>query len=349
MVQRPNDIAVCFVGGDSERTEEQINALSELENIFNVEWSKRSDKLEGYYPSYSQAINEAVIETRSEFMIFINPKAKPKIEDIALIISELCDGYAYSSVVSFGLWGTTKELFRRIGMFDERFVGGEYEDNDFLLRIQQLDAAISWRWNLDRYPHWIHGSDTMPTIMSPNRGLTKTLYPMKWHQIGTTAYRTDLFPTEKQPPKWFLENKRHDISRSWKNWRDSKKEDNGYGGYDIFDEVAGKSVSNKILSSEKRRVQSTFVISSEADSIRFEHQCSIPTVIQVIATDQNSKQLTQYIDIPSNTWRELNLSKDILDLRIHHNGRILAHDNFYKKGETRTYQFGLDIYNFNID
>ena len=345
MLERPNDIAICFIGGDSQRTEEQINALSGIENIFNVEWSKRSDKLEGYYPSYSQAVNEAVIETESEFMILINPQANPEIEDIELIISELCNGYAYSSVVSFGLWGITKEVFRRIGMFDERFLGGEYEDNDFLIRMQQLDVAISWRWNLDRYKHWIFGSADMPTLKSQHRGLTKTLYPMKWHQVGSSLYRTDLFPTEKQPPKWFLENKRHDIYRSWKPWTESKREDNGFVG-DIFEEVMSKIVKDEILTSEKRNIQATLEITSDDSSINFKSTCDIPTELQVIVTDQNTKQLTQYVSVASNTWRSMQLNAAWYDLRIQHNGRILAHDNFFKPGESRTYQFGLDIYNF---
>ena len=35
-LERPDKIAICFVDGDKKRTEEQINQLSGIENIFNV-------------------------------------------------------------------------------------------------------------------------------------------------------------------------------------------------------------------------------------------------------------------------------------------------------------------------
>jgi hypothetical protein len=47
------------------------------------------------------------------------------------MIDKLISGYCFVSVIGTGYCGSTIELFRTIGLFDERYLGSEYEDDDF--------------------------------------------------------------------------------------------------------------------------------------------------------------------------------------------------------------------------
>lgn len=363
MIQKPNNIAVCFVGEDPLRTEEQISLLSGLEDKYNVEWSKRSDKLKSHYNSFSQIINEAVIETRSEFMIFINRAALPTLDDIDLMINELCNGFAHSSIASFGLWGATKELFRRVGMMDERFIGAQGEDNDFFIRIKQLDFAVSWRFRAKSYITRLrrlgqsYALGQPRTLKDQKMGLGRTILRMKWYENENTLYRTDLYSEEKRAPKWFLESKRHDIYESWSSWGDSKTEraiiplTGGTVGetVELPTLLLDKAISNKIATTTKNKVNSTLIISHEGNTAKFKHLCSTPTQLQLVLTDEDSIQIVPDKDIKSNMWWKYNLQHgSVYDFRIHHNGRVLVHNNNYTFPSSTSYMFGLDVYDFEI-
>ena len=71
-----------------------------------------------------------------------NPKTNFNKDDILKIIDKLSNGFCFVSIVNFGLFGFTKELIRRIGMLDETFLFGEYEDNDFALRLNLLNIIL---------------------------------------------------------------------------------------------------------------------------------------------------------------------------------------------------------------
>jgi hypothetical protein len=60
-------------------------------------------------------------------------------------------------------FGFKKQLLRKIGMFDERFVGGGFEDDDFYIRLKEADLGAyitheipyaksqsGWNYNLAR-------------------------------------------------------------------------------------------------------------------------------------------------------------------------------------------------------
>ena len=266
------------------------------------------------------------------------------------MINELCNGFAHSSITSFGLWGATKELFRRVGMMDERFIGAEYEDNDFLVRIKQLDFAISWRWRVKNYiirPVNKEGSCFIRALKNQNMGIARTIYRMKWYENENTLYRTDLYPEEKRAPKWFLESGRSDIYESWNSWGDSKKEESK--NHSQITEVFDKAISNKIATTTKNKVNSTLIISHEGNMAKFEHHCPTPTQLQLILTDEDSIQIVEYKDIKSNMWWKYNLQHgSVYDFRIHHNGRILVHNNNYTFPSSTSYTFGLDVYDFKI-
>lgn len=65
-------------------------------------------------------------------------------------------------------FGLSKELLRRIGFFDERFLGGWFEDNDFVLRLREADIAYYESESVEYHPGtstWDH-SGTLEVFQS---------------------------------------------------------------------------------------------------------------------------------------------------------------------------------------
>ena len=91
---------------------------------------------------FSEILNSSIYESKSEFNIILNHKMQPEETHIVKILNLLNLGYGMAAVGSFHLFGFSKELFRIIGHWDERFNPGEYEDCDFLIRIHE--ANIAW-------------------------------------------------------------------------------------------------------------------------------------------------------------------------------------------------------------
>jgi hypothetical protein len=82
------------------------------------------------------------------------------------------DGYGLVALYSFAFFGFRKELIRRIGWFDERFVGGEHSDCDFVRRVSEADISI-------------FEERSIPYIASPSswdNSKTKAHFLAKWEE-----------------------------------------------------------------------------------------------------------------------------------------------------------------------
>jgi hypothetical protein len=141
----------CFFSSDINDVIRQEIEITKLSNKFQIERHYRHERNSGMYLSFSQMVNDAIDDTDSEFMIFCNPKTIPTVNDIEFIIEKLSTGYCFASAVSFGLFGFSKELIRQIGMLDERFIGGGFEDNDFAIRLLEFGKASWWGYNTINY------------------------------------------------------------------------------------------------------------------------------------------------------------------------------------------------------
>jgi hypothetical protein len=146
-----NEFSFCFFSSDVNRVVEQEKELNKLSSKYQIERWYRHERVEGNYVSFSQMVNDSIDDTDSEFMLFCNQKTNITSEDIEFIIDKLSTGYCFASVVSFGFFGFSKELIRRIGMLDERFIGGEYEDDDFAVRLNHFGKASWWQYDYDKY------------------------------------------------------------------------------------------------------------------------------------------------------------------------------------------------------
>jgi hypothetical protein len=94
------------------------------------------------YSSFSQLVNSCVASSPTETVIIANYKSRPTPEHVHKTLRLLNEGYAFVGLGKFKFFGLKKELFRKIGMFDERYVGGGHEDYDFIVRLIENDLAL---------------------------------------------------------------------------------------------------------------------------------------------------------------------------------------------------------------
>lgn len=191
VLDTPKKIAICLFSNDISLIKEQVITLSPLELDFEIEWWFRHKKQPNNYNSFSQMVNEAIEDTDNEFMVFFNPKANPTPKIVKQMINHLCSGVAFTAPISFGGFGATKELFRTIGMFDERFICAEFEDNDFMLRLNLANLA---------HYHDFHDKDydSIPSVRPVMRGVTPSIFDLKWSTTHEHFSASDVMAFDKK-------------------------------------------------------------------------------------------------------------------------------------------------------
>lgn len=314
----PKTIAVCFMSYDREVSENQFNRLAEGLD-FQLETYFRHQRNPHQYQTFSQMINEAIDDTESEFMIFINPKTIACPDDIDFIIDKLCNGYCFASLFGFAFFGITKELVRNIGMLDEKFLGSEYEDDDYLIRMKIFGKSVWWGQDWNKY-------DFYKSECPPNRGSSLTEFWRKWR------WRNNTLVSSKESKKIKYISKRHSeknsqIGDSWGDFRDSW----GEGG------IWGKIDSCKILETDlsESLVDSTIDIKiSYLKNFFIEMISDTETAISYFILNPKSKGRTPINMnlVYRNTWYSLPLDEDEIELRIYHDG-YLVYINQIKRGD----------------
>ena len=91
--------------------------------------------------SFSGLVNACVESCTTEIIIIMSDKVLPQQEHIQKILDLIHQGHGFVGLYRFGCFGFKKDLFRQIGMMDERFIGGGYEDDDFYIRL--IESNIS--------------------------------------------------------------------------------------------------------------------------------------------------------------------------------------------------------------
>lgn len=144
--------------------------------------------------SFAQLLNEIIYVSReSDIVIFCSHKVRPKDEDIQLIIKKVMDGYGLVMLYKMACFGFRPELFKRIGMFDERFEPAGYEDNDIYIRLLEADIAVYEETRVE----YVHSRSTWQQELVEVEGVefkqpkTFLFYLKKWkeHDDNTVSRR----------------------------------------------------------------------------------------------------------------------------------------------------------------
>lgn len=319
-IEKPKRIAICLISEDKEIANQQIEQLKDIEKFFSVEWCLRSDKFTGHYNSFSQIINEMVVETDAEFMVFIAKKVvNISVDHILSIIDDLTSGFCFSSIVNFGFFGTTKELFRRIGLMDERFIYGEYEDYDFYLRIKQLNKAINARFEFDKYISYEH-----PMARG---ALSKSLFFNKWREIDNVVYKIDKLSLEKQLPQKIKNRHKDYLYQSWNSWEHSHKD---HSIQHIFPFINNYDISNDTLKTEQIFDNEAKLDIETKDIFKISFYCNIPTkIIWVLSKKLVDNNIINcfcgHQILYSNTWwkSDFDIINGNYHIEFYHEGNLI--------------------------
>jgi hypothetical protein len=292
------EFAFCFFSSDIDIVVEQERELTKLSNKYLIERWYRHDRNVGKYVSFSQMVNDAIDDTNCEFMIFCNPKTKFTSTDIEFIIDKLSKGYCFASVVSFGFFGFSKELIRQIGMLDERFINGEWEDDDFAIRLKHFGKASWWGYDYDKYESNWSKSGNMKHI-------TSSIFELKYRIIDSTILIDNNFFTHKKISKRHRKSNK-EIYNSWL----SSDYNNGDGK--MFDYLT--KYNTKIIYSEvsEELINFNFNLTRDKSEYRLEmlsnHNFNCYFVFLKQLSDD--RKILWSDKIQNNTWKTLNISYD---------------------------------------
>ena len=117
---------IIIITHDIENSLETKNSLLPLTSRFFIGKN---------YESFSKLVNHAIVSTENEIVIICSYKVRPTPNDINRMLNYINEGYGFVALYRFAFFGCKKELFRRVGFMDERFIGGQYEDDDFYRRL----------------------------------------------------------------------------------------------------------------------------------------------------------------------------------------------------------------------
>jgi len=156
------------------------------------------------YPSFSKLVNVCTAAADNEIVIIMSDKMLLTAADVQKTVSLINQGYGLVGLYRFGFFGFKKQLMRQMGMMDERFVGGGYEDDDFYIRLQEANIAMyvteeveysksKSSWNYDRsrihfLQKWI---DTDNPKYNPEAKASKEFVKRK---LAEDSYTYDLGP-----------------------------------------------------------------------------------------------------------------------------------------------------------
>lgn len=200
-------------GCSKKIVKDQVEALKPLEEKYNVHWNNRIDRRD-WYDSYSELVNDAVVSSPTEHVILINDRTHPKPEELEKILYCLENGFAMATQYSVGFVGFSKELFRVNGFYDERFYGGGWEDDDYVLRLHLNNLAYYESCESNYDYDWKTPLQPQDSTKGEKSG---AFFKEKWKfspdeikkVLPEEEYHYDLGPA------------RPDISRTWKPWSES--------------------------------------------------------------------------------------------------------------------------------
>lgn len=122
---------------DVEMLERPLSKIKDDENIM-----KNIKILVGRHNSFSEMINNCILMCKTEIFIYSSHRIILSEENINKIIKLINEGYGTVGLYHFAFFGCHMDLFKKIGLFDEHFIPGGYEDDDIQLRLMANNIAM---------------------------------------------------------------------------------------------------------------------------------------------------------------------------------------------------------------
>ena len=132
------------------------------------------------YTSFSKLVNACIESASTETVIIMSDKVLPTAADVKKTLALIEQGHGLVGLYRFGFFGFKKQLMRQIGMMDERYVGGGYEDDDMYIRLKEANismyvteevaytkSASSWNYELSRSHFMNKWIDTESPLYDP--------------------------------------------------------------------------------------------------------------------------------------------------------------------------------------
>jgi hypothetical protein len=213
------EITICLHCGSSwDVVNRQKEALKPLEEKYKIHWNLRIERNPGSYDSYSELVNDAIASSPTEIMVFLNDRVMPKVQDVEHMLWLLDNGYAAASKWSVAYIAYTKELIREIGWWDERYIGGGFEDDDFVLKLRLHNLAYYESEEGEYDQSW-------KSPLRPDGGdkcaKSEPWFRQKW-RYSTEEVRRVLPDENYEKYAGSLGERNPEIKDGWKDWNHSK-------------------------------------------------------------------------------------------------------------------------------
>ena len=123
------------------------------------------------FSSLSKLVNLSMQKSPTEIVIFCNDICRPHMIHFDKILNLVHRGFGVSSLHAFDFFGFKKEIIRKVGFFDERYLGNKYLNYDYNLRLKEADIAF---YQSEEIP-----CINLPSIWKDEKG-DKEYFEKKW-------------------------------------------------------------------------------------------------------------------------------------------------------------------------
>lgn len=157
--------------------------VSNKPHLFSaIRKSARPEKINYFdgtgYSSFSKLVNSCIAASTTEIVIIMSDKVLPTQSDITKVVSLVEQGYGLVGLYRFGFFGFKKQLMRQIGMMDERYIGGGYEDDDMYIRLKEANISM----------YMTEEIEYQRSVSSWNYSLSKNHFMNKWVDTESPLY-----------------------------------------------------------------------------------------------------------------------------------------------------------------
>jgi len=91
---------------------------------------------------FSELVNKCIGLCKTDIFIFCSHRVSPKLNDIIRLIDLINSGYGLVGLYRFAFFGIHRNVIEKVGLFDENFITGGWEDDDYRIRMHYKNIAI---------------------------------------------------------------------------------------------------------------------------------------------------------------------------------------------------------------